>query len=102
MPHMHAHGTHMKVEINRQDGSTDVLHDADFDFNFQTTYYGDTWLMPGDTITTTCTYDTLVTFGYRTDDEMCYLLATASPAGALRDLGPVGFAAHGRNACLGL
>jgi hypothetical protein len=87
-PHMHKLGTHMKVTINRQNGTKELLHDKAFSFNKQIQYdKGDIILKPGDTMTTTCTYDndntTPVTFGEKTSDEMCFGFITAWPAGAL-------------------
>lgn len=101
-PHMHTKGRHMRAVLERADGSTEVLHDMPFDFNYQTLYPMDFWLMPGDRITTTCEYSEFSVFGESTDAEMCYLFTTAYPAGALSDQGPLGMAAHGANACLGL
>jgi hypothetical protein len=101
-PHMHLKGKHLKSVINRKDGSTTTIHDADFSFNDQTWYPKDLTLMPGDTITTTCQWSSLATFGKRTSDEMCYLFTTAYPKGALSDGGGTGTALHGAGACLGM
>jgi hypothetical protein len=100
-PHMHLLGKHMTGIINRSDGSTTVLHDADFSFNDQTWYPKDLVLMPGETITTTCTWSSAAIFGKGTD-EMCYLFTTAYPKGALADGLSWGSTAHGANACLGM
>jgi hypothetical protein len=102
MPHMHTKGTHMRAVISRANGSEEVLHDEPFDFNYQTLYPKDVWLMPGDRITTKCTYSGFATFGEGTSDEMCYIFTLHTPGGSLSDGRPLGTAAHGANACLGL
>ena len=98
---MHLTGTHMKGVINRKDGTTEILSDEDFDFNYQVSYPKDVTLMPGDTITTTCTYNTPQTFGEGTTAEMCYLFTLAYPQGALADGQAWGSTAHGGSSCLG-
>lgn len=100
-PHMHLTGTHMKGVINRKDGKTEILSDEDFDFNYQVSYPKDVTLMPGDTITTTCTYSTPQSFGESTMAEMCYLFTVAYPQGALADGQAWGSTAHGGSSCLG-
>ena len=100
-PHMHLTGTHMKGTINRAGGTTEVLHDEPFDFNYQRLYKKNVTLMPGDTITTECTYSQAQSFGERTDQEMCYLFTMAYPKGALVDDGSWGKQTHGGSACLG-
>lgn len=101
VPHMHMAGIHMKATINRVDGTKEILHDADFDFNYQVGYPKDVKINPGDTITTDCTYSQPQSFGQRTDEEMCYLFTIAYPKNALSDNGPRGKYAHGNGACLG-
>jgi hypothetical protein len=101
-PHMHLKGKHMKGILNRADGRSEVIHDAPFSFSDQGWYPKDFVLMPGDTITTTCTWDGFVSFGKDTTEEMCYLFTVAYPKGALSDGLPGGIAAHGGSACLGL
>lgn len=100
-PHMHLSGTHMKGVINRKDGTTEILSDEDFDFNYQVSYPKDVTLMPGDTITTTCTFSTPQSFGESTTAEMCYLFTLAYPQGALADGQVWGSTAHGGSSCLG-
>ena len=73
-----------------------------FSFADQAWYRKDLVIMPGDTITTTCTWDGFVNFGTDTSEEMCYLFTVAYPKGALSDGLPAGTAAHGGGACLGL
>jgi hypothetical protein len=100
-PHMHLKGRHMTGVINRADGSSEILHDGPFSFADQTSYRKDIVLMPGDTITTSCTYSDFSVFGTKTTDEMCYLFTTAYPKGALAD-GGLGSRLHGSGSCLGL
>lgn len=86
-PHMHQLGRHMKTVIDRAGGGTETLVDEPFNFNTQYSYNTPTTIMPGDTLTTTCTFqnDTPgdVGYGMRTTDEMCFNFVTAWPAGAL-------------------
>lgn len=87
-PHMHKTARHMKVTINRADGSKEVIHDEPFDFNSQIFYpLTDVVLRAGDTVETRCTFEndgtTEVHYGERTQDEMCYAFTPAWPAGAL-------------------
>jgi len=102
MPHMHLDGVYMKAVINRKDGSKEVLHDAPFDFAYQQNYDKDVTLMPGDTITTECTFKKPQRFGKATNEEMCYLFTYAYPKGALVSFDPWGAFAHGGSSCLGL
>jgi len=101
-PHMHLTGTHMKATINRLDGRKEVLHDEKFDFAYQRSYNKKVTLMPGDTITTECTYSQPAAFGQPTYMEMCYLFTTAYPKGALQGLDLWGTVAHGSSSCLGM
>jgi hypothetical protein len=100
-PHMHKAGRHMRAIINQPGGSTRTLHDAAFDFAYQTAYEKNELLMPGETITTTCTFSEPKSFGQGTNDEMCYLFTYAYPKGALSDNGLWGTFAHGEGVCLG-
>jgi mono/diheme cytochrome c family protein len=100
-PHMHVAGTHMKVEILRQGGKVEILHDAPFDFNYQRAYdyqNMNLMLMPGDQVRTTCTYNKPVTFGEGTGDEMCYFFTLHYPVNALTSAG-LGQVIHGQNTC---
>jgi hypothetical protein len=101
-PHMHLKGRHMKATINRANGEQEVLHDGDFDFNYQRAYRKDVTLMPGDTITTVCDYSEPTSFGEDTTAEMCYLFTTAYPKGALAGFDLWGTFAHGGSSCLGM
>jgi len=77
----------MTTVINRAGGGTDMLVDEPFNFNAQWSYDTPDTIMPGDTLTTTCTFenDTAanVNYGTHTTDEMCFNFVTAWPAGAL-------------------
>lgn len=86
-PHMHLLGTHASMRINRADGTQEMLLDEPFDFNSQIGYETPAKLMPGDTLTSTCTWNNttggLVGFGSASSAEMCYLFTIAYPIGAL-------------------
>jgi mono/diheme cytochrome c family protein len=90
-PHMHTRGTSFRTEVLREDGSIEMLVDVPhWDFNSQTSYApagGALEIRPGDRLRTTCTYDNTtddrVSFGERTEDEMCFNFVSAYPAGAL-------------------
>ena len=99
-PHMHTHGVSFRTEVIRGGGSgvpemlVDIPH---WDFNSQTGAPAPDGLMvvnPGDVIRTTCTYDnptdSVITFGERTEDEMCFNFVLAWPAGALVNAGGAG------------
>jgi hypothetical protein len=101
-PHMHVQGRHMKAVINRKDGAKETLHDLKFDFDFQKSYNKSAVLMPGDSITTECTFAKPMSFGTQTDAEMCYLFTMAYPKGALKGLDLWGTFAHGGSSCLGM
>jgi len=99
-PHMHTKGTHMKVTIQRAGGMTEIFHDEDFDFANQHSYADKTIIMPGDSLTTTCTYNAPASFGERTTDEMCYFFTLYYPKLSLTNGNPVGTLIHGPNTCL--
>jgi hypothetical protein len=75
--HMHKLGTHLKSVINR-DGTQITLQDIDYNFENQTFQLVNPHveLRPGDTLTTSCTFNNTVghdvTFGDSSDDEMCF------------------------------
>jgi hypothetical protein len=100
VPHMHTTGRNMKSVINGPNGSR-VLHDKPFDFNYQVTFATDEVLMPGESITTTCTFSEDKCAGQSTTQEMCYNFMYAYPKHALTDLGLEGTFIHGNGACLG-
>ena len=76
--------------------------DGAFSFEFQVLYDTPVLLMPGDTVTTTCTFentsDREVNFGASTDAEMCFNFTSAWPAHALDN--PGGAIGESLNACL--
>lgn len=86
-PHMHLLGNRMQIEITRQSGAMETMHDAPFNFNSQSVYPVDFVIHPGDSIQTNCFYDNTtsqkVHFGENTQDEMCYGFLVAWPANAL-------------------
>lgn len=99
-PHMHLKGRHMKVVINRADGSKETLSDRPFDFQYQVSYRFNQTLMPGDTVTTSCTYSEPTTYGRGTNDEMCYLFTLYYPKLALTNGDLLGTSLHGPDTCL--
>ncbi len=75
--HMHKLGTHMHSVVTR--GQTTIeLQDVPYDFEQQSFHLVPTpiTLMPGDVLTTNCTYNNTtggtVTFGESTNNEMCF------------------------------
>ena len=90
-PHMHEIGIHMKSEVRRAAGGTDVVFDMPFQFDYQTNYVMNppVVLQPGDSITSTCTFQNAslgsVGFGQSTKSEMCYQFALSYPYGALNN-----------------
>lgn len=91
-PHMHTYGTAFKSVINRAGGAQEeLLTVPNYDFYYQLPYDTPATLNPGDTITTTCTFQNTsaqtVTFGESTYQEMCYNFVWAYPARALTGAG---------------
>jgi hypothetical protein len=89
-PHMHKLGTHMTTIINRADGGQETLYDGAFAFSDQRSYSTPNVVHPGDTLTTTCTYENapgVTLFGTSTTSEMCYNFVAAYPALALSNPG---------------
>ena len=85
-PHMHLLATHMKITYADAAGANQrVLHDADYSFDDQR-YDSLTPALittPGSKLTVSCTYENHtghpVSFGERTEDEMCYALTFVYP-----------------------
>ena len=102
IPHLHQTGRHVKSVIKGADGKERILHDKPFDFAYQTTFETSEVLMPGETITTTCTFSEPKCAGNATAQEMCYLFTYAYPKGALIDNGAEGKFIHGEGTCLGM
>jgi len=88
-PHMHKSARRMVVSIKRKGGTTDVIHDAPFDFQSQVFFpmKDDVVVHPGDSVLTRCYYEndtsSQIHYGERTQDEMCYAFTMSWPAGAL-------------------
>jgi len=87
-PHMHTWGRRMKSVVTRVDtGADENVFEMPFDFSYQVSYEASVDLQPGDSITSTCTFDNQsaspVAFGPSTEQEMCYQFAFSYPAGAL-------------------
>lgn len=82
-PHMHLKGTHMRTVVNRAGGGQEVLIDKPFAFDGQIAYDTPMTIMPGDTLSTQCSFDSSAAFGTGTNEEMCYNFVLAYPAGAL-------------------
>lgn len=99
-PHMHLKGRHMKVVLNRANGTKETLTDNAFDFQYQVSYRFKQVLMPGDTVTTSCTYSEPATYGRGTNDEMCYLFTLYYPKLALTNGDVLGSSLHGPDTCL--
>jgi len=99
-PHMHTKGIHMKVVIDRAGGMQEVFHDHDFDFGDQHSFGDQTIIMPGDTLTTTCSYNAPASFGERTSDEMCYFFTLYYPKLSLTNGNIISNVIHGPNTCL--
>jgi Copper type II ascorbate-dependent monooxygenase, C-terminal domain len=99
VPHMHLHGTQIKVQIKHADGSADCAVDVPaWNFHWQQFYYYQkaTKLVKGDTVHLECTFDNLqadepvingaqmpsgpLVWGEKTTDEMClnYLYFTVT------------------------
>jgi hypothetical protein len=98
---MHQSGTHIKAVINSPGGGSRTIIDDPFDFNSQVSYDVNEVLMPGETITTTCSYSAPNCAGQSTTQEMCYMYVYAYPPNALVDNGLEGTLMHGEGVCLG-
>ena len=85
-PHMHQIGTHQKVEWIH-DGVSDTLLDTDYQFTSQKSWplAQQRQFHAGDQIKVTCSWlnneDHVVTFGERSEDEMCFAGIYRYPAG---------------------
>jgi len=101
-PHMHKLGTHLKSVVNRAGGKQETMYDGDFNFEFQVSHDSPLLLNPGDTVTTTCTFNNTtnnqVNFGQSTTMEMCFNFTYAWPAHALDH--PGGEIGSSPNSCL--
>jgi hypothetical protein len=85
-PHMHTNGQTFKTEITRA-GKTSMLVDVTkWDFANQTAFARDpetTLIQAGDSLRTTCTFrnptSTIIRFGEKTENEMCFNFVVAYP-----------------------
>jgi hypothetical protein len=101
-PHMHTHGASFKTDIWRGGSSTkvDTLVDVPkWDFNNQAAHQVDIVLEPGDVLHTQCHYantgDSTITFGERTENEMCYNFLLVWPVSAITSsLGTLRYCAY--------
>jgi hypothetical protein len=90
-PHMHTIGSNMKSVVNKMGGMSETVFDKPFVFDQQINYMltPQYVLQPGDSITTTCTWNNpnaaAVSFGQSTTAEMCYQFTVAYPYGALNN-----------------
>ncbi|MET0339948.1 MAG: hypothetical protein ABW252_03060 [Polyangiales bacterium] len=98
-PHMHKKGIHMKVDLTTASGTSKVLHDKPFDFDYQRAYVDEIVLQPGDKVRTTCTFDSPAKMGKGTDQEMCFYFSLHYPAGQLFRKNFYQ-ALHGPNTCI--
>jgi hypothetical protein len=87
IPHMHRLGKHVNMTILRANGSSEVMHNAPFEFENQAIYTKKLVLNPGDRVRTTCDYmndtNAVVTLGEKTTQEMCYMFTLAYPVGSM-------------------
>ncbi|MCA9624984.1 MAG: hypothetical protein KC731_38430 [Myxococcales bacterium] len=84
-PHMHRLGRSLSASVEHTDGTTTPLVTVeDYDFEHQITYPSHVELNVGDVVRTRCRWQNLspdpVTFGDRTEDEMCFNFVTYYPA----------------------
>lgn len=93
-PHMHGRGRRLVTEVLRggSEAAVETLVDEPrFDFQSQRAYPSSLVIQPGDVLRTSCTYDnpseSRVTFGEKTEDEMCFDFLTVWPAPGLFNAG---------------
>lgn len=93
-PHMHGRGRKLKTEVLRGGSAATVdtlVDEPAFDFQFQRAHASELIINPGDTLTTSCTYDNptdkRVNFGEKTEDEMCFDFVMVWPAPGLFNSG---------------
>jgi hypothetical protein len=86
-PHMHRLGRSASTDILRggsEQNRVSVVNVPDWNFDLQQTHPVDLIVNPGDKLVTTCHFDNPtdrnVTFGERTEDEMCLDFLFAWPA----------------------
>jgi hypothetical protein len=91
---MHGRGRRLKTEILRGGSASAIemlVDEPSFDFQSQKSYPSELVIQPGDVLRTSCTYDNAsdarVTFGEKTEDEMCFDFVTVWPAPGLFNAG---------------
>ncbi len=95
-PHKHRTGVRAQLMLNRKSCERVALHDGPYSFLEQRSIQlpadgsaPDVILNPGDTLTTTCTYDNprdeAIPQGNQSQNEMCEMAVLAWPAGALHN-----------------
>jgi hypothetical protein len=96
-PHMHRLGKSVTTEILRgghESERTSLLDVPNWNFESQTTHPVDLVVYPGDKLVTTCRYDNpsdkRVTYGERTEDEMCFNFVQVWPAPGLENAAQAG------------
>ncbi|MBX3191486.1 MAG: hypothetical protein KF819_31110 [Labilithrix sp.] len=89
-PHMHGRGRRLRTQVLRGGSESAIetlVDEPSFDFESQRSYPSSLVVQPGDVLRTECTYDnpteTRVTFGEKTEDEMCFNFVTVWPAPGL-------------------
>jgi hypothetical protein len=91
-PHMHRIGTHMRTDVNHKDGTSETIFDQPFSFGAERHYYKNYDLLPGETLSTSCSFNNTndfgVPFGESSDSEMCYQFVYSWPAHALSNFAP--------------
>lgn len=93
-PHMHQAGTRFRTDILRggdENARETLVEVPRWDFETQAQYPSSAVVRPGDKLRTTCTYSnpgsSRVTFGERTEDEMCFNFVAVWPAPGLVNAG---------------
>jgi hypothetical protein len=91
-PHMHRIGTRMRTDVVHKDKTVETIFDEPFSFGNETHYFRSYDLLPGETLTTSCSFNNTndygVPFGESTDAEMCYQFVFAWPTHALANFAP--------------
>lgn len=89
LPQMHQLGVQMRQMVMRADGTGEVAWTAPFSFGSSNWNDRQLTLMPGDVLTTECTYDNdsgrTVGYGTSLHQEQCYALVLATPPAVLEN-----------------
>jgi hypothetical protein len=85
-PHMHTNGTSFRTDITRGGRTIPLVEVTSWDFSNQQAFARDpetTTIEAGDALKTTCTYrnqtTSLIRFGEKTENEMCFNFVVAYP-----------------------